>query len=197
MSENPFRVYVQGVDAFGADGYPHAWHLTIKHLVREQAWHRCVRCGHPFVVGHDGEWSSCDERCRHDGPVRVSSPALGSTLHRHLGEVEETAIPYWIDSGFTVEAQWRVLTVHHLDGVKSNCRWWNLAALCQRCHLSIQSRVVMNRRWDKPHTEWFQPYVAGYYAWWFRAEELTRDEVLAQLDDLLALEHLQQTIGGL
>jgi 5-methylcytosine-specific restriction endonuclease McrA len=31
------------------------------------------------------------------------------------------------------------LTVHHLDGDKANCAGWNLVALCQRCHLSIQA----------------------------------------------------------
>src|SRR3972149_6628883 len=58
----------------------------------------------------------------------------------------------------------RVLTVHHLDGNKANCEWWNLAALCQRCHLSIQGRVVMERAWLFEHSAWFWPYVAGYYA---------------------------------
>jgi 5-methylcytosine-specific restriction endonuclease McrA len=38
-----------------------------------------------------------------------------------------------------------VLTVHHLDGDKQNCQDWNLAALCQRCHLSIQGRVKMDQ----------------------------------------------------
>lgn len=37
------------------------------------------------------------------------------------------------------------LTVHHLDLNKSNCEWWNLAALCQRCHLHIQAKVIMER----------------------------------------------------
>lgn len=36
-----------------------------------------------------------------------------------------------------------MLTVYHLDGNKSNCARWNLAALCQRCHLEIQGRVFM------------------------------------------------------
>lgn len=27
----------------------------------------------------------------------------------------------------------RALTVHHLSGDKSNCRWWNLLATCQGC----------------------------------------------------------------
>ena len=36
-----------------------------------------------------------------------------------------------------------VLTVHHLDGNKSNNDDWNLACLCQRCHLAIQGKVFM------------------------------------------------------
>lgn len=58
----------------------------------------------------------------------------------------------------------RMLTVHHLDGDKANLAWWNLAALCQVCHLVIQGRVVMARMWFLTHSEWFKPYVAGYYA---------------------------------
>jgi hypothetical protein len=66
--------------------------------------------------------------------------------------------PHDIESG-------HMLTVHHLDGNKCNCNWWNIVALCQRCHLSIQSRVVMDRVWLMPHSEWFKLYVAGYYAY--------------------------------
>ena len=42
-------------------------------------------------------------------------------------------------------ASGHVLTVHHLDGDKANCADWNLAALCQRCHLKIQGRVKMDQ----------------------------------------------------
>lgn len=77
------------------------------------------------------------------------------------------------------------LTVHHLDLDPSNNRWWNLAALCQRCHLSIQGRVVMERPYMLEHTEWFRPYVAGYYAHTVLGENLTRAEVDARLDELL------------
>lgn len=56
------------------------------------------------------------------------------------------------------------LTVHHLDGRKDNCAWWNLCALCQRCHLHIQAKVEMSRVWMFEHSKWFKPYVAGYYA---------------------------------
>ncbi len=56
-----------------------------------------------------------------------------------------------------------MLGVHHLDMNPSNCAWWNIPALCQRCHLKIQHKVVMERYWMFDHSEWFQPYVAAYY----------------------------------
>jgi len=55
------------------------------------------------------------------------------------------------------------LTVHHLDINPANCAWWNLPPLCQRCHLVIQSKVVMERSWMFDHTPWFQPCAAAYY----------------------------------
>lgn len=58
----------------------------------------------------------------------------------------------------------RVLTVHHLDGDKSNCADWNLAALCQVCHLRVQGKVKMEQYWMFEHEEWFKPFVKGYYA---------------------------------
>lgn len=56
------------------------------------------------------------------------------------------------------------LTVHHLDIDPSNCAWWNIPALCQKCHLQIQHKVVMEQPFMFPHSEWFKPYVAAYYA---------------------------------
>lgn len=88
------------------------------------------------------------------------------------------------------------LTVHHLDNNKSNCVWWNLTALCQRCHLSIQGRVDMDRPWVmEEHSEWFRPYVAAFYAWKYLGKELTREETEARLDELLALERAA-VLGG-
>lgn len=80
----------------------------------------------------------------------------------------------------------RMLTVHHLDGDKANCEWWNLAALCQVCHLQIQGKVIMGRTWMFGHSAWFQPYVAGYYA---RQLGLCdeRDYVLVNMELLIAL----------
>jgi hypothetical protein len=53
------------------------------------------------------------------------------------------------------------LTIHHLDNDKSNCEEWNLAALCQRCHLTIQARVNMHQGWLLEHSEWMKPHVQG------------------------------------
>jgi hypothetical protein len=46
----------------------------------------------------------------------------------------------------------------------------------------------MGRVYPWPHSEWFKPYAAGWYAWSYLGEELTREETLARLDELLALE---------
>jgi hypothetical protein len=61
-----------------------------------------------------------------------------------------------------VEANY-VLTVHHLDGDKANNKAWNLACLCQRCHLAIQGRVFMPQSYMFEHSEWFGWHVVGYY----------------------------------
>ena len=67
-----------------------------------------------------------------------------------------------------------------------HCAWWNIPALCQRCHLKIQNKVVMERQWMFEHSEWFKPYVAGYYARQFGKPE-DKLYVLAHLDELLRL----------
>jgi hypothetical protein len=56
-----------------------------------------------------------------------------------------------------------VLTVHHFDGNKSNCRRWNLMALCQRCHLSVQARVDPETPLLFQPAAWAMPYIAGFY----------------------------------
>lgn len=193
MSDGVLRQYM--IDECGEDGYPYAWHAEIKHLVREQAGFRCVRCLHPYragdilTVGPRGEWSRCDVFCRHQGgEVRYGDDdcwtSLGSLVE--IQEALKNPVP-----GFRVEARWRILTVHHLDENKANCRWWNLAPLCQRCHLTIQTRVHLHQVYVFAHSDWFKPYAAGYYAWHYLGEELSRDETMARLDELLALELIE------
>lgn len=79
-----------------------------------------------------------------------------------------------------------VLTIHHADIDPSNNRWWNLLCLCQRCHLHIQSKVVMERVWMFEHTPWFRPYVAGYYAAQYGLPD-DEESVAGRIDELIAL----------
>jgi hypothetical protein len=127
-------------------------------------------------------WSGCDERCTHGGPLRIKHAGEW----QQYGEADDAT--ELLHLAGERQAAWRILTVHHLDGVKANCRWWNLVALCQRCHLQIQGKVQMARVWPWEHTDWFQPYVAGYYAWAYLGEDVPRDQADARLDELLALE---------
>lgn len=48
------------------------------------------------------------------------------------------------------------LTVHHLDHDKSNCRRYNLAALCQRCHLAVEGTEILAQLtlWGMPWLNW-------------------------------------------
>jgi 5-methylcytosine-specific restriction endonuclease McrA len=56
------------------------------------------------------------------------------------------------------------LTVHHLDGDKSNNEHWNLAVLCQKCHLYMQGTVIMSQLlFDFVEvSDWFKPHLDGY-----------------------------------
>lgn len=57
------------------------------------------------------------------------------------------------------------LTVHHLVPIKSLVEDWNLAALCQRCHLHIQGVVNMFQDYMLPHSKWFIPHLEGFNEW--------------------------------
>lgn len=193
MGEALLRLY----DEPHRDGYPEPWvSKAIPNLVREQAGHRCIRCGHPYRKGEhgNGEWSPCDAECTHGAPYRVV--AMGGGVITVSVEEPERSIQGWRAAG-DVFARWRILTVHHLNGDKLDCRWWNLTALCQRCHLTIQGKVRMERRFLAEHSDWFKPYAAAWYAWDRLGEDLTREETMERLDELLALEDRQLEIGGI
>lgn len=181
-----------GQDECGRDGYPVPWHSSIKHEIRRLMGDRCARCRHPYLVGENGrgEWSVCSADCLHDGPLRVRSGDLVEEFDEWT-HARARQILWGIERGSAIlEAKWRILTVHHLDGDKRNCRWWNLAPLCQRCHLHIQTTVQMNQVFPFEHSEWFKPYAAGYYAFTYLGEDLSRRETELRLDELLALERM-------
>ena len=185
------RIYAP--DECGADGYPFAWHKgepSIKDNTRALANHRCERCHHYYVPGvtSKGEWSRCDGKCVHMGPLRYRFGSEEWVDYGSWSQNHPVSAILAIDCKAQIQAQWRILTVHHLTGVKHDCRWWNLASLCQRCHLTIQGRVRMEQVYPYEHSEWFKPHAAGYYAAIYLGEELNRDETLARLDELLSLE---------
>ena len=69
----------------------------------------------------------------------------------------------------------RMLTVHHLDMDKANCRPSNLAPLCQICHLQIQGKVDIEQDYMFEHSEWLKPFLEmrknetrreGQAGWW-------------------------------
>ncbi len=204
-----FRIY--GAEECYGDGYPMAWHgladqdrFAIKNLVREEAGDRCERCKHPYRKGQhpmeladvteDGKaiyvsWSPCDERCEHGMPARcIQHPFESLGANTTTGGLIRDAQAQGVER--SIEARARILTVHHLNGNKADCRWYNLSALCQRCHLHIQGKVVMEQVYPHEHSEWFKPHAAAYYAQTYLGEYLTRAQTMARLDELLALERL-------
>jgi len=155
------RLDVRGV-------YPPDWSEIAERVKHEAGW-RCVRCGHPFNPD-DGQPWFCDARC--DATKGRQRPE-----HRRggLGGVHAPITP-----GLS-------LTVHHLDGDKANCRWWNLLATCNSCHLTVQAKVIPERPYLWEHARWFVPYVCGFYAWYYGHEDITRAEAEARPDYWLAL----------
>lgn len=155
--------------------------------VRAESGHRCIRCGHPFENGKHGkgEWSPCDAQCTHKGPLGMQMDDGVLTFRGDpasaAGEIVKAGLGNLV-------AQWRILTVHHLDGDKANDQWWNTLPLCQRCHLQIQTRVDPETPYFLEHSDWFKPYVAGFYAWKYEGRKLTREEVAAEMPRLLAYE---------
>lgn len=139
---------------------------------------RCVRCGHPHESPK--ERIPCDAQCDLTRHIEMASIAT-------MVEDRELNL-FRLANGLWPNQRQRVLTVHHLDGNKGNSAWWNLAALCQVCHLQIQGKVTMEQIYALEHSDWFKPYVAGYYAKTYQDRHLTREEVMAELDELLSLE---------
>ena len=167
--------------------YPADW-KEISDATWAAAGHRCIRCGHPYRKGEHGkgEWTACDENCTHKGPMAL--------LWRDDRVPYEQGFPMTagdlVKNGLRIVAQWRIGTVHHLDGNKSNVAWWNLLALCQRCHLKTQARVNPQVPYILEHSDWFKPYVAAFYAFKYEGRQITREEAVAEMDRLLALERI-------
>lgn len=163
--------------------YPANW-KEISDATCAAAGHRCIRCGHPYRKGEHGkgEWTPCGQFCNHAGPFGLVTDGVVSLIHYDVRFAKKECR--------TVYAQWRILTVHHFDGNKANCEWWNLLPLCQRCHLQIQTRVNPQQPYMFEHSDWLKPYVAGFYAWKYKGLGLTRSQIEFRLEQYLALERI-------
>lgn len=168
-----------------SNDYPPDW-PEINARVCAESGHRCIRCGHPYRKGThgNGEWSRCDDKCTHGLPLSFNPTGDNTELSLKVNAGE------MVRRGISVTAQWRILTVHHLDGDKANCAWWNLLALCQRCHLTVQGNVNPQTPYFLEHSDWFKPYVAGFYAHKYEGLNITRKQAETRLTQLLALERL-------
>ena len=60
---------------------------------------------------------------------------------RHPHETSTSRVPCDASCTHPKNGKQRMLTTHHLDMDPSNCADHNLVALCQACHLRVQSRV--------------------------------------------------------
>ena len=70
------------------------------------------------------------------------------------GRCERCGHPHDPDRGY-------MLTVHHLDGNPTNNSGWNLAALCQRCHLRVMARINILQLWLFEPEGWLIPHLEG------------------------------------
>lgn len=162
---------------------------AVRSAAREAAGNRCIRCLHPYQKGNGGgEWSPCDARCVHGGPLGLLSGGLVEELKGYspdsiAGEMVKVVV------GSVVVAKWRILTVHHANGSKDDDWWDNLLPLCQRCHLVIQGKVDPRIPWMFEHSPWMRVYAAAWNARKYEGRKITREEAEARLDDLLAYEH--------
>lgn len=172
-----------------SSNYPPEW-PEVSLATKIEAGFRCVRCGHPNGVwsepGNDHGIEALDlhERlglhlCGYNLPRVYEVEGGGAWLRHHAIPCDRlcTHNPAIDDH--------RILTVHHLDGAKENLAWWNLMAACQRCHLEVQGRVKMEQAYLHPHSRWFRPYVAGFYAKTVLGLDLSREEVEDRMAELL------------
>lgn len=157
----------------------------------------CPHCGTVLMIVYEGiaRWLYCGV-CGHrieypyaeDDMPRKSKSDYPANWAQIADAVKDAAGWRCVRCGHLHDpAAGYTLTVHHLDLDPANCEWWNLPALCQRCHLHIQSKVVMERFYMFAHSEWFKPYAAGYYAH-LRGLPTDRGYVMAHLEELLTGE---------
>lgn len=115
--------------------YPDNWD-QIASTVKLLAGDRCVKCGHP----PEGAWKVFPDSGKGRAPC--------DDLCSHTNDDSQ-----------------RVLTVHHLDMFPPNCAWWNLIALCQVCHLTVQARYHLHQYYLLDPPDWLKRHIEGWLLW--------------------------------
>lgn len=127
-----------------------------------------------------------DRKALHDSVRKAAGDRCIRCGHAK-GDRPEQRVPCDEHCTHPCDGKLRILTVHHLTGEKSDNRWWNLLALCQSCHLTIQGRVIPERPWLWQHSAWFRVYAAGFYASYYGGMDITRAEAEADTERYLAM----------
>lgn len=116
--------------------YHPKWSLISRLIRFNRAQNKCEKCkvpNHAFITrDKKGHWT-----------YRFSLKFLN-------GLKQEGWKPTEIAKGF--DCTYIVLTVAHIDRDKTNNRFWNLAAWCQRCHLlHDKEQHIANRKYGRDH----------------------------------------------
>ncbi len=146
--------------------YPWNWR-RISYRVKRLHGFRCERCGHPHVPAYPATRNVRD-LWEHDWEVEegVFAPVVFRRGDTGLGRSMTTfETPCDRRCSHIGDGKQRTLTVHHLDGDKANYRLWNLAALCQVCHLQIQAKVCWDQTYLGQHSEWMRWHIERYRRW--------------------------------
>lgn len=119
--------------------YHPKWKLISKLVRYRRAQNKCEQCG---ILNQ-----SVVKRLS-DGSFRVPSQAEWDMIHSSIKHGGHNMTSSLKKHKFTKI----VLTVAHLDGDKSNNRFENLKALCQKCHLAHDlTQHVRNRKYGRNH----------------------------------------------
>ena len=114
--------------------YHPKWRLISRLIRFNRANNKCEKCGVPnhSIIERKGDKYKIILR---SGQVKLYVKNHGYTVKELCKEHEGTYV---------------VLTVAHIDHDKTNNRFWNLAAWCQRCHLLHDiPQHIANRKYGR------------------------------------------------
>lgn len=119
--------------------YHPKWHLISKLIRFKRAGNKCENCG----ISN----SALINRYK-DGSYSLASDNQVQELH----DLVKGCGLKWHQARKKLGLTLVVLTVAHVDHDKSNNRFWNLAAWCQRCHLNHDLKQhIANRKYGRNH----------------------------------------------